>query len=704
MTAQGAPEVEIRLLPSGDEAGTAPDDRRFRPDVEGLRALAVLLVVLYHAGLPRLTGGYVGVDVFFVISGFVITGLLLRERQGTSRTSILDFYARRVRRILPAATLVIAVTVIATFVVLGVVSGNTTTNDARWAAVFLANFHFEAIGTNYLTARLPPSPLQNYWSLSVEEQFYIVYPTLFLVVAALRSRFSLRSRLAALLTVIIVASYWLSVIQTSTHPSAAYFSPLTRAWELALGALVAVGTSWLRKLPAPLAAALTWAGAIAIVYSAFAFDSETAYPGSLVAVPVIGAALIIVGGTACPRWGTECVLGIHPVQWLGKRSYSLYLWHWPILILAAERVGESQLGFRQNIPYLIIAVLLSMVSYQFVENPLRHLRIPSRQTVMTGAIVVLATVLLLSLVLVMQTTAPTGTGIVPASNETAVVEAVAAAPQIKTIPKYLLPSLAETQQDFAGFNVNPATSCALSVLNNAIESNICTLGDPKGKKLLVLYGDSHALMWLPAFNSIARDAHWRLVVLASFFCPAELVTVSNPTPNGLIGPPNTLCDDFHTWSVDHINAMRPDLVVVAQSSLYDSPQTGKAKGGLFSRAVWGDGLVHLLQAIHVPPTHKIYLGDIPELPTDPPTCLSAHPDDVQACSAPVGATTTGFAETERKAVARVGAQFIDPTPWFCSTVCTPIVSHYGVYRDQLHMTGTYALYLQRVLGAALGLQ
>ncbi len=249
MSAHPSPEAEARLLPTGDEAGTPPEDRAFRPDVEGLRALAVLLVVLYHAGLPRLTGGYVGVDVFFVISGFVITGLLLRERRSTGGTSIIDFYARRVRRILPAATLVIVATVIGAFVVLGTVSGVSAANDGRWAAAFLANFHFEATGTDYLTARLPPSPLQNYWSLSVEEQFYVVYPTLVLIIASLRGRLDVRARLAILLGGVIVPSYWLSVVQTSAHPAAAYFSPFTRAWELALGALVAVGTSWLRKLP-----------------------------------------------------------------------------------------------------------------------------------------------------------------------------------------------------------------------------------------------------------------------------------------------------------------------------------------------------------------------------------------------------------------------------------------------------------------------
>jgi peptidoglycan/LPS O-acetylase OafA/YrhL len=252
--------LDERFLVTGDEAGTAPDDRRFRPDVEGLRAVAVLLVVFYHANVPKVTGGFVGVDVFFVISGFVITGLLLREHRSTARTSILNFYARRFRRILPAATLVILVVVSASYLALGQVSGNTVADDGRWAAVFLSNFHFEAVGTNYFTAKLPPSPLQNFWSLSVEEQFYVVYPTLFLVVARLKGRLSLQVKMAIVLVMVIVASYWLSVVQTASQPTAAYFSPFTRAWELALGALVAVATPWLKRIPAPGAALLTWAG------------------------------------------------------------------------------------------------------------------------------------------------------------------------------------------------------------------------------------------------------------------------------------------------------------------------------------------------------------------------------------------------------------------------------------------------------------
>ncbi len=190
-----------------------------------------------------------GVDVFFVISGFVITGLLLRERQSTGGTSIVDFYARRCRRILPAATLVILVTVAFSYLLLGAASGNIVADDGRWAAAFLSNVHFASVGTNYFTQSQPPSPLQNYWSLAVEEQFYIVFPTVIAFVAAVRDTVSMRARLLCVLGVVIATSYWLSIAQTASSPTSAYFSPFTRAWELALGAMVAVGTPWLQRVP-----------------------------------------------------------------------------------------------------------------------------------------------------------------------------------------------------------------------------------------------------------------------------------------------------------------------------------------------------------------------------------------------------------------------------------------------------------------------
>jgi peptidoglycan/LPS O-acetylase OafA/YrhL len=369
-----------RFLDSGDESGTAPGDRKFRPDVEGLRAIAILLVVLYHAGIPHVTGGFVGVDVFFVLSGFVITGLLLREHAASGKTRLLAFYGRRCRRILPAATLVIAVTVLASYHWLGFLVGDDTAGVARTASLFFANFHFIATGTNYLGAQAPPSVLQNYWSLSVEEQFYVVYPTLFILAALCLGRVSIRLKLSVLLAAVIVSSFIWSVNQTSVDGVSAYFSPFTRAWELALGALLAAGSLQLAKIPLLIARIMTWLGFAGICTAAFVLNSSTPYPGSAVALPVVATALVVAGGMAQPTMGAETILRLPPFQWLGKLSYSLYLWHWPVLIIAAQYAGHS-LSVKDNLLWILLALALSVASYFLIENPVRHWRILTRSPV-----------------------------------------------------------------------------------------------------------------------------------------------------------------------------------------------------------------------------------------------------------------------------------------------------------------------------------
>jgi peptidoglycan/LPS O-acetylase OafA/YrhL len=357
-----------------DQAGTPPGDRDFRPDVQGLRAIAILLVVLFHADVPGISGGYVGVDVFFVISGFVITGVLLREQDSRRRISILNFYGRRARRIIPAASLVIIVTVVAAFHYLGSLTGHETAVDGQWAAVFLANFHFAASQTNYLASQQPPSSLQNFWSLAVEEQFYVVYPTIFLLTVGFASRFSARLRLTFLLSAIIVASYAYSVVFTAANPSSAFFSPFTRAWELALGALIAVSGPTLRRLPSRAAALISWAGFVAIVVSSVTLTSASVYPGALVIFPVVGAGLIIAGGVARPTWGVERLLSRRPFQLLGLISYSLYLWHWPILIIVTQDRGATELPVWENLVLILIATGVAALTYRLLENPVRHAR------------------------------------------------------------------------------------------------------------------------------------------------------------------------------------------------------------------------------------------------------------------------------------------------------------------------------------------
>ena len=397
MSGQTPPaEAESRFLESGDEAGTAPGDRKFRPDVEGLRAVAIVLVVLFHAGVPGVTGGFVGVDVFFVLSGFVITGLLLREHAASGKTRLLAFYGRRSRRILPAATLVIILTVLASYRWLGFLVGDDTARVARTASLFYANFHFIATGTDYLGSQAPPSALQNYWSLSVEEQFYLVYPTLFILAALSWKRVAIRPKLTVLLVASIVASFVWSIHQTAANPVAAFFSPFTRAWELALGALVAVASVQLAKLPRHLAAVMTWAGLGGIVVAALTYTSATPYPGVAVALPAISTALIVAGGMARPRAGSEVLLRVPPFQWMGKLSYSLYLWHWPILIIAAQHVGHP-LSVEDNLLWVLFALVLSVGSYFLVENPIRHWKFLTRsgaRSVSLGGLLIALSLLL----------------------------------------------------------------------------------------------------------------------------------------------------------------------------------------------------------------------------------------------------------------------------------------------------------------------
>ncbi|HEX3793974.1 MAG TPA: acyltransferase [Acidimicrobiales bacterium] len=360
------------LLSSGDQVGTAPEDRAFRPDIEGLRAVAVVLVVLFHAGVPGVTGGYVGVDIFFVISGFVITGVLLRERGRSGHNSILDFYGRRSRRIIPAATVVIIATVLASYHWLGFITGGNVAQDGRAAATFWVNLHFITTGTNYLGSQLPPSPLQNFWSLSVEEQFYVLYPALFLSVGALTLRhLSFNSRMSIALGLAIASSFWWSVVSTSSNATGAYFSPFPRAWELALGAIVAINTHYFVKLPSKLCAIATWLGLIGIFISAFGYSPTTMYPGSAVALPVLSTGLVIAGGTSGYLAGAELFLRIPPFQWIGKVSYSLYLWHWPLLIIPMEFAGHP-LSLKDNLGWVGVALVASMASLLLIENPIRH--------------------------------------------------------------------------------------------------------------------------------------------------------------------------------------------------------------------------------------------------------------------------------------------------------------------------------------------
>jgi peptidoglycan/LPS O-acetylase OafA/YrhL len=345
-----------------------------RDDIQGLRAVAVLLVVLGHAGVPFLSGGYVGVDVFFVLSGFLITAILLAEFADRGSISLVGFYLGRARRILPAAALTLVVTDIAAHHLLNFVRAREAVNDSIWSALFAANVHFARQGSDYFAQGQPPSPFLHFWSLSLEEQFYLVWPSLLALLLALRCR-----RLLLVLVVVGAGSLAWSVLFTAASPAAAYYSTFARTWELALGASLAVAAPHLRRLPARAGFAFGWLGLVSIGCAACSYSERTPFPGSAALMPTVGAALVIGAGLVARQTVVDAgrVLALAPLRYLGDRSYALYLWHWPVLILASQYAGY-ELSLGAKLALVVFAFLLSVASYRFVENPVRRMRFTLR--------------------------------------------------------------------------------------------------------------------------------------------------------------------------------------------------------------------------------------------------------------------------------------------------------------------------------------
>jgi peptidoglycan/LPS O-acetylase OafA/YrhL len=380
-----------RYLESGDEAGTSPGDRKYRPDVEGLRAVAILLVLCSHFNIPGFAGGFLGVDVFFVISGFVITGLLIRGRAASGRIQLADFFARRCRRIIPVAAVVIVLTVILERVLNGPAFAQILVDPARLMLLFVFNWSPVAVTHAFLA----PTNIAIFWSLCVEEQFYLVYPLILVAVALVASRAPWRSKATLAIGTVTIASFAWTVAQSSQGWSVmTYVSTLGRVWELGLGCLLAFNIRWLLRLPHRLSAVLGWSGAVLIAIAVATLQADHgAYPGWPALLPTIGAALIIAGGSPVPEWGPERILGLRPMRRIGQWSYGAYLWEIPVIaVIYHWWGGVLALPLGARLAFLVATIGVAGLSFAFFESPIRHSRAlvlnPRRSFVMAGAITV----------------------------------------------------------------------------------------------------------------------------------------------------------------------------------------------------------------------------------------------------------------------------------------------------------------------------
>ena len=696
----------------------------FHPDIEGLRAVAVVAVVLFHAEVPGVGGGFVGVDVFFVISGFLITGLLWREVSTTGRVGLRRFYSARARRLLPASAAVGIITAIGSAVLLPVLQARGVMADGIASALYVSNFWFVQQQVDYFAGHLA-SPFQHYWSLSVEEQFYLVWPPMMIGTAWLVRRARRRSRAHApssqspylvVLALIAVVSFALSLAVTYVMPAAAFFSLPTRAWQLAVGGLVALTAGQWRRLP-PRAAAITgWAGLALIVLSCTWLGPTTLYPGIAALLPVLGTSLVIGAGCAAPSQGCGRVLASSPMRAIGQVSYSWYLWHWPVLVLAPALLGHP-LGLAARLAAAIVSGGLAVLTLRFIENPLRFAasvrQSANRSLLLGGAATAAAACVGVVLLVVMPTPigrgAPTAALTVTAAPPPTggnidtydaavqyvfaqVQAAVAASVDLKAVPSNLNPPLADAPAEFKAVFLN---GCLRNLFE--IGQPECATGDTASTTTVALVGDSQATMWNPAFKQVATQRHWRLETLGKGGCPPMDLTITDPLRR-LVS--TVLCERWRAEIIARLQAEQPRLVVVSMWRGYGVGH-GYLPGFRSYDQAWIDGLTRLVQQLRGTGAKVLVLGPIPDPRASVPTCLSGHLDDATACSPPrsTAVNEPGIA-AESAATDAGGGQYANVTDLFCTADrCPVIVGNTLVYFDNVHLTLEYSRLLTPAIGA-----
>lgn len=696
------------------------DNRRtgFRPDIQGIRALAVLLVVVHHVAPSRLTGGYIGVDVFFVVSGYLITSLLVREASTGGRISLVGFYARRARRILPAATLVTLVTVIGSLLTMALLRTQTILADAVWASLFAANVRLAVTGTDYFAQGQPPSPLRHYWSLAVEEQFYLVWPLL--LVGCLvwlhrrgsTSDQSFRRTAGWLVAGIVAGSLAWSVWATYDSPATAYFSSFARAWELAVGAACAFLPKRL-GLPRVLRQVLALSGLVAIGVGSWWLTAASPFPGTAALLPVLGTAALVVAGEGAGQTAAGRALSTRPMVVLGDWSFSLYLWHWPLIVLVRSYVGPERFGsIPLRVALLALVVVLSWATFRWVEEPFRRGR-PWRRT--SRALLIYPVSVASVLLLVVASTQVISFRLGEWSDEPAIVAAdyrgerlgddphvalveasVLAARQGRAVPSDLEPGLLGLREQTASLG-----DCDYRTGT----TRLCPVGDPDADRTIVVLGDSHARAMSPAVEQIGHEHGYRVHVLVYSGCNAtDLVQVERST-----GRAWEECEQFKDWALETIGSLRPELVVVATSAgLVVDPATGEvARPGKdldHYLAVLEQGWRGLFEQLDELADDVYVFGDTPKLPRETGVCLSRGDPDLGECAFPPGRQARQEAKASFAAADAAGVGVVDASRWFCSGgTCPSVVGSFITMRDSEHMTPDYSRWLASPLAEELGL-
>jgi peptidoglycan/LPS O-acetylase OafA/YrhL len=637
----------------------------FRPDIEGLRGLAVAVVVACHCGISILPGGFVGVDVFFVLSGYLITGLLVTEVRNTGTIDLARFYARRVRRLLPAMAVMVIATLLVGAIILAPQELALDARAAQATAVYVANVFFGINAADYFAGDVRTNPMLHMWSLAVEEQFYLLWP--FLLMSAWRFRSS-RAALAALLLAASAVSLAGCIYLTAHGSPFAFYGLHTRAWEFGLGGLASLIPRGALALPGGAWLAIGWSGLLLILGSVFLVTDEVGFPGWVALVPVIGTCAALLAGNEWPRRGVGVLLGSRPFQVVGGLSYSWYLWHWPFLVLGMVLLPNLQVWGK--ILIALAALLVAALTHRFLENPLRfHPYLVPRPiaTLCLGA-------------------ALSGLCLVAAFGCLRLADALASTPQMGQIDA--------AADDISDMNLDRCISSSEQV-------ETCEFGVRTAANRVVLFGDSDAIQWFNAVERIAAARGWQLTTVVKFGCPA-----ADLRPREGFAARDG-CAEWRAAALQRIKAIAPGLVIMASATAYIR-ESRPADAASFSDAAWQAATRRTLESLVAAGTRVVAIRATPLPPFDVPTCLaralrhqSSFPGRCVFAASP--ALSPGIFHAEQASAHGIpGVGFIDMTPSLCDDHTCPVMrAGLVVYRDDQHLTGSFSASLAEALDGRL---
>jgi peptidoglycan/LPS O-acetylase OafA/YrhL len=624
-----------------------------------MRGIAIVTVVSYHCGLRPITGGFVGVDIFFVLSGYLITRLLVSEVERDGRLNVLQFYARRLRRLLPASALTLAVTLAAGSLLFAPGELDFAARAGRASAVYLGNVFFAINAADYFAPRVELNPLVHMWSLAVEEQFYLFWP---LLIASGLVWIRSRRALIAFMMAMTAASLAACIVLTAADATTAFYLLPTRAWEFGAGGLLSLAL-WQPRLPSRVSVVIGWAGLALIGVSLLLISAESAFPGWLAVVPVAGTCAMLSAGAAMPGAGVSALLSRPPLLRLGTLSYSWYLWHWPFLVFA--HVLFPGLSAAGKVTAALLALVAAAACFRFVENPLRHHPVLVRRPLLS-----VATGLALTCVCFAS-----------AVQARAFAQALAHRPSMR--------GFAAAAGDDGRL---PRAACVATGAEATVRH--CEFGTTGAPTRVVLFGDSHAIHWFNPIESIAEKRAWTLMTVLKSGCGAPDLDAGAPGSDRR----DASCDAWRREAVDAVIRWRPDLVILGTATNHTQ----------VDRPAWRqrvhDGMRAALQALVANGLRVVVMRDVPRFVFDVPDCL-AHAsrlgrDASESCRGTLASNVNAevFAAEQEAAAGLKGVSFVDTLPALCTQgVCETMTEGRVMYRDDNHLTGAFAETLEPII-------